>query len=210
MPPVIRVSIDLAKLQGVKQMLRDNPERFLRVAAGAINDTAKHVASFISKAIRDRVNIRKADIDKHIKRTQATPEKLSATVTLAKSYRLPLKYFGARQTRDGVTYQIDRTTRLVGQSGAMAKALGGNRAKSTRDRISDAFIVDKIGGNVFHRAERNGQTVGRLPIEKLHGPSPWGVFVKAGLRQPTEADANSFLANRIRHRMLYQRSGGSP
>lgn len=177
----IRIEVDTASLTETKRELRDNIDKLRKAISGAVNDTAKHEKSFISTQIRDRVNIKKKDLDPHLTVSRSTPDKLTATVTLDKTDRLGLKYFGARQTAKGVTYKI---------------AKGGKIQK-----IADAFgpKIPRLGGQVFRRVGKS-----RKPIMKLFGPSAWGVFVVNKMRQPTEQDAQAYLANRLRHRLEYQ------
>lgn len=186
MPEVLTIKVDPASLSDVKQSLRENPVRLQKAVAGALNDTATHARSEISKRIREKVNIQKKDLDPSISITRATPDNLAAVVTLAKGKRLPLKYFGARQTAQGVTYQIDKS--------------------GPRKLIAHAFIVPSLGGNVFVRKQNpsTGKLFGHLPIRKPEGVSPYAVFVKGGMPELTKEDAASFLDKRLAHRLQYQ------
>lgn len=186
----IRITIDPAQLAAVKQKLLDHPKQLLKAVAGAINDTAKHEKVNISKLIRDRVNLSKAKVDDIIKVDPATPQKLKAVVTVKKTDRISLRSYGAKQTPS-----------MPGTSVLINKADG-------RTMRMHAFIVNKLNGQVFLRAEKaSGGQVARLPIKKQWGPSPWGVFEEAGGRIAAQKDAQAYLNNRITHRLLYQPVG---
>lgn len=178
----ISIQVDMASMAEAKQELRDDIDKLRKVISGAVNDTAKHEKSFMSQQIRDKVNLKKKDLDPFLTLERASPEKLTASVTLKKTDRIELKDFGARQTAKGVTYRIER-------GGALK-------------RISDAFgpKIPRLGGQVFRRQGKK-----RLPLtNKLRGPSAWGVFVVNNMRRPTEEDAKAYLNNRLRHRLEYQ------
>ncbi len=155
-----------------------------KALSGAINDTLKSAKTELSKRIRDKVNIKKKDIDRHITIVKARPNKLDGKLHLSESARLGLKYFGASQSKKkGVSYKIEK---------------GG-----TRKKITDAFgpKIPRLGGQVFRRVGKK-----RLPITKLEGPSPGGVAVKAGLdkaqQKSSQAEFNKKLDQRIRFLLL--------
>lgn len=195
----VSVTVDPASLTRVKEALRRKPELLLKQVAGALNDTAKHEKTNISKLIREKVSIQKRDLDKHIFISRASPKHLVAAVHLQKTERLSLKYFGARQTKKGVTYRIARAATPHGK--------GGKRRAGPKERITDAFgpNIPRLGGNVFRRKLLGGgKKAARLPIMKLLGPSPWGVFIRHDMRGDVSKSAKAYLANRLRHRTQYQ------
>ena len=175
------------------------------VLAPAINATAKELGkssknpNSVSRLIRRQVNIKKRDIDKHIGIERATDRRPTGRVTLSESKRIELKYFGARQTRSGVTYKIPRA--------------GG------RSRIACGFgpEIPRLGGQVFvrvgpkRRMER-GRYAGKMrqPIVKRFGPSPWGVFVLAKLLKFAVEDAQERLDKNIERRVdfILRRAAG--
>ena len=192
----VRVTVDPASLSRVKDALRRKPDLLLKQIVGALNDTAKHEKTNISKLIREKVNIQKRDIDKHIFVTRAYPKHLVATVNLEKTERISLKYFGARQTKKGVTYRISKSATPAGR--------GGPRRAG---RIPDAFgpNIPRLGGNVYRRKRLgDGKKAPRLPIVKLHGPSAWGVFLRHDMRPEVNTSARAYLKNRLQHRVQYQ------
>jgi hypothetical protein len=206
----VRISIDPASIARVKETLRRKPELLAKQVAGALNDTAKHEKSNISKLIREKVNIQKRDVDKYIGISRASPKYLIAEVYLEKHERIALKYFGARQTKKGVTYRIAKSSTPAGK--------GGRRKAGPKERITDAFgpNIPRLGGNVYRRLRgkpgdkyksRNksqGKRSDNLPIVKLFGPSAWGVFIRHEMRKEVNKSARAYLANRIKHRVQYQ------
>lgn len=186
---VINVSVDARKLDDVTRMLADIKNGVPKALVGAVNDTARATVSQISKSIRERVNIKKKDIDKNIRRTNATPARMSARITLSETKRLGLKYFGAKaygangkgakKQIGGVSYQIDKR--------------GG------RKRVPGAFEgPPRLGGQIFKRLGKS-----RRPIVKLQGVSPWGAFVMSGGRKTTQADATALLEKNLDRRVNF-------
>lgn len=187
----IKIKFDQQQIDGITRRLRDTGASLPKVMAAAVNDTAKQQKTDISSQIRERVNIKKRDIDPHINFSRATPTHPSSVLVLKKSARLSLRYFGARQNKQGVTYQIDKH--------------GGRVLRP------HAFIVRSLSGQVFirkgpPRPATKGRYVGKMrqAIIKLFGPSPWGVFVKAGLRAETLKNCHDLLRKNLEHRVHFE------
>jgi hypothetical protein len=149
--------------------------------SGAINETLAETRTAMSRGITEKVAIKARDIKPHLAVIRSTPKTLAGTLKLSESSRIRLKYFGARQTKQGVTYRISRD--------------GG------RKMIRSAFgpNTPRLGGQVFRRA---GKT--RLPlIGPMKGPSPWGVVVKSGMDKTAAIDAQAALEKNLGQRVNY-------
>lgn len=156
---------------------------FNKAMLGAINETADETKTAMSRGIRDLINIKKKDLDKRIRVVRATKKVLAAGIRMSASrkHRIGLGRFGARQTAKGVTYSIRK---------------GGGRTL-----IPGAFGPDipRLGHHVFVRAGKS-----RLPIiGPLKGPSPWQVFVDAGLPATTRAEAQAALHKNLDQKVKF-------
>lgn len=188
----ISVSIDARKLDDITRLLANIKGGVPKALVGAINDTSKTTVTAMSRAIRERVNIKKKDIDRYIDRKPlATIGRMSGRVRLSESKRIGLKYFGARYIKA-----------KKGQPGSVSYQIAKGSGRKT---ISNAFIGNK---------ERLGEQVyKRLPghkISKPRGPSPWGVFVVAGLRKKTQMETQALLEKNVDRRvnfLLLKQSG---
>ena len=151
-----------------------------REFATACNATARGMKTPIGKEIRTELAAPAKVVKGTIgTRRKATASSLTASVAVSKTKRIPLRDFGARQTKAGVSYR-------------MLKSDG-------RKTLQSAFQVPKLGNHVFTRK----QGAGRLPIKKRHGLSPHGVFVSRDMDKPMVAEAEVRLKKEIERRIQY-------
>lgn len=172
------VVVKRAQMRAMLQQLESTPKAIPRALAGAINDTGKKEITEISKLIRGRTVIKKRDIDSHLRRGRATPSNLEADVSIEKSGRIALGYFGARQTKKGVTYRISKS--------------------AGRGLIPEGFGPDipRLGQMVYKRAGK-----ARTPLIKLYGPSAWGIIVKNDLQTSLATNAQELLNKNVARRI---------
>lgn len=182
--PEIDVKIDKPRLAALRRDLKGIARGVEKVVVGAVNDTAKEVATStknpksILKQITDKVRIKAGAVRKVIKLSRANKSHPSAAITLSETERLGLKDFGARQTKKGLSYRIEKA--------------------GARKKVPSGFLVAKLGGHAFKRLGKK-----RLPIRKLEGPSPWGVFMAAGGPAIAEADAAVRLEKNLDQRLQF-------
>lgn len=177
---MITISIDQSQVDRLKAALGEKAKRLGAEVAIAINATAKKVSREIAKEIKTELATSVKVIAAAISQTRkASKAQLGATVTLAKTKRISLKEFGARQTKLGVSYRVSKT--------------------QGRKSIRSAFISSKLHGHVFTRVGKS-----RLPIDKKHGPSPWGVFVGMKLTPRVIAMAEVELKKQIERRIRFR------
>lgn len=166
-------------LNKLADAVRKSGRDFSREFATACNKTARGMRTPINKEIRKELATKAGAVKKTIGISRkATKQTLAAGVEVKRTERIPLRDFGARQTRKGVSYRISKS--------------------EGRKKIPEGFIVQKIGGHVFRR-----KTKQRLPIQKLFGASPYGVFVKQKMEVPISAEAEERLAKEIDRRIQY-------
>lgn len=151
---MISIAVDRKLKELEKALGQDAPKKLKREIVSAINATAKRTVNLLAKEVGKEIAVPQKDIKQGISVTRkAIAEKLSAQVTQQESARLSLKRFGANQTKEGVTYRISKT--------------------KGRKFLKSAFTPEVLGNHVYKRQGKS-----RLPIQKLHGPSPWGITVK--------------------------------
>jgi len=170
------------KITGIKELraaLNGTTRQLPKELATAVNATAKKVSSEMSKQVRTELVVKAADVKKVLKvRRKATQQSIGAVVQLSESARLPLKYFNASQKRTGVSYKISKT--------------------DGRRTAPGAFISAKLGGHAFKRTGK-----ARLPITKLYGASPGGVYTKKHMEIKTIRDGSTELTKQINKRIRF-------
>ena len=158
---MITIDIDAKQLKELRVAVGKAKKNFGRELATAINATAKKTKLDIGRDVRSVIAIKKKESEAPLKvRTKATENSLSSTVSIAKTRRLGLRHFAARQDARGVSFKI--------------ATQGG------RNRVEGAFQGPRPGvmkiswrGNAFRRVGKD-----RLPIIHLRGVSAFGAYVK--------------------------------
>jgi hypothetical protein len=121
----------------------------------ALNKVAANVRTASGRAIRQRRSLNASVVNKAMAITRATRSTLRSSLRVT-GRPIPLKDYKARQTRRGVTVSVTTGTRKL---------------------VKSAFIVETLSGHVFSRTGK-----GRLPIEKLVGPSLPSTFLQESVK----------------------------
>jgi hypothetical protein len=181
---MIAIEIDAKKLKELRAAVDRAGKKFKTEFAAALNATAKKARGQINQKIRTEFIVKSSDLNKLIKvNRKATSQRLVSGVMLSKTARLPLRVFGARQIATGVTYRISKNEGRKLAAGAFQGPKPGAIKISWR-------------GNVFKRLGK-----ARLPIVKLMGASPWGVFTKRRMTPEQIRDIKDELAKQMDRRI---------
>lgn len=170
---MIGIEIDTAQVQRLEKAVTAAGKSMSKEIAGALNQVAKKTRLNMGRRIKEKIKLKKQAIEKPIRvKAEATESKLVAVVSLAKERRLGLENFGAKQTKQGVSYRISSE----GKRGMVAGAFMGPRP---------GMLAPKLHGGVYKRIGENrrltkGRRQGKIgqPIARLFGVSPWGAYVK--------------------------------
>jgi hypothetical protein len=148
----LEIRVDEKRLREIQRMLADIPKALPKVMSRAINKTATSVRAKMVRDISSKIALKQKEIREDISIRKATYSRWQASVNLSR-HRHGLIRFGARQTRTGVSYRID-------------KARG-------RKTIPHAFIATMNNAeNVWVRVKGDdGKLVGRFPVRRLKGIS---------------------------------------
>ena len=203
--PILNISLNPAQLQEAEALLRNVKNGVPTVLASAINRTLDQTKTFVSTEIRRKVKMPKRLIDPHLIVHKTGPN-LSGTLQIEETHRLSLGDFGPRQTKRGVSYALAPGGR---------KTIPGAFLVTLPSRNGEYQQVFKRAGDWEHRTpqhRRGHRRKGKsgLPVISLKGVSPWGVFVKGGLVEPTVAKANELFAKNVENRLdrlLFTRTG---
>lgn len=144
----VSVKADIAELQRAFDKLSQKGVRNATVRA--LNKAAGNMRTEASKTVRQRRNLKAAVIKQAMRIYRATRTALSAEL-VATGRPIPLRDYGAKQGRAGVTVRIEPRK---------------GRRPLVRHKGNKAFAVGKFGDHIYAR-----ETERRLPIKKLFGPS---------------------------------------
>ncbi|MBN1377856.1 MAG: phage tail protein [Gammaproteobacteria bacterium] len=144
---LVEITFDQKKLNQLMLTLRGYPKALPKIVTRGINKTATAVRTQIVRGIAENINLKIGDIRKKIILKKASYLRWLAEIFVS-GRRIPLISFGARQTKSGVSYRIDKST--------------------GRKKLAHAFIATMSTGHsgVF---KRRGKA--RLPIDERFGPS---------------------------------------
>ena len=181
---MIAIEIDAKQLTRLRKAVGKASTKFGRELAAAINATAKKTKRDIGRDVRSVIAIKKKESEEPLKiRAKATADQPSTTVSIAKTRRLGLRHFGARQDKKGVSFKISKQ--------------GG------RQRVDGAFQGPRPGvmnvkwkGNAFRRVGKE-----RHPIIHLRGVSAFGAYVKNHFTQPQIKRINDELQKQMERRI---------
>jgi hypothetical protein len=181
---MISMSVDQSQIKRLEAAVRGAGKSMSKEISAAINAVAKKTRLDMGRKIRSELNIGKESVESTIKIVRpSTPGSLSAGVRLNETKRIPLRDFGAKQNKAGVSYKISKRGGRATVAGAFQGPKPGEIKASWR-------------GRVFKRVGKS-----RLPVVQLMGPSPWGVFVKRRMTAVQIAETEAELKKQIERRI---------
>lgn len=160
---MISVTPDIALAKSYLRQLetRDLP----RVVGRSLTRTAATARTFSSRALRARINLKKAVIDAAIRTKRGSNEIQNLTaLSLGRAYfeirwsgkPFPIREFAARATRSGVTFQVSRRKK-------------SRKVYKRQGRLG--FMIEKLGNHVFVRVTDDPPGPIKAKIKKAFGPS---------------------------------------
>lgn len=164
---MIDLSVKPSQIKRIEAALGSKAKQVPRKVASAVNKTATRTKGFMAKEVSKELALTQKNIKSTISIPErATPNNLGVKIVLRESKKIPLRDYGARQTKRGVSYKISRR---------------GSRKLVEKGFQGPTPNIRKVSwrGRVFARVGES-----RLPIVQLYGPSPWGAFNKNKMRRP--------------------------
>ena len=160
---LIEVRFDERKFRAVQRQLAGIPNGMRQVMPPAINRTATTARAKTARKLAGQIRVKVSQVKKGISIIKAMRDYWQATLRIT-TRRIPLIQFGARQTRRGTSYQIDK--------------------RAGRKTIKGAFIqtmpITGASQKHGHRGVFKREGKERLPIRELFGPSLGFVFEESG------------------------------
>jgi hypothetical protein len=207
----MQIDVDTSDLAQYAQRLSFIPGAMKKIIGRATKRTAQKGQTNMIRQVTDASHI-KPRIAKEKARNYSSGEG-GAVVELRKTGRLGTRHFKGVQDPTGMYWQIKKTDQWRfmprGFSGPTRKVFqvfqktgkGKNKKFERLDKPTPRFITTqstKWKGNSFVRAGSK-----RLPIVKILGLSPWGVFTRNEMLTPAVEDMTSHLKQRLLHEARY-------
>lgn len=153
----------------VNLFLQSFPKAAEKVVIKSINQAAAPVMRGVPAHVRREYHVAAKPVKESVAIEKATVSNNEAVIT-AKSKKLPLKQFGTRGSKKGVSTRVKRK----GQPSKLRHAFIGKG-------VLDGHVMERVGRALPR--QRKGRYTGpvrpRLPISKLYGPAvPWMVAQK--------------------------------
>lgn len=150
------------KAVGMKELLASLArvsENLPRDVYSALGVAGTKVKSVVAKEVVSEIRVAQKLVKAKTKVIK-NRQRMTVTVELRKSAKIPLKYFGATHDKK--------------KKGATAKI---NTGKGGKKLYQPGFVIAKFGGHAFTRPDSGRK------IARLHGPSPYGVLTNNRLRR---------------------------
>ena len=179
---MIEATFPTRELDRLARAAKEAGKDIRRESAIAVNATARKGRSVIAKQITQELATTQKVVKRHIYVVnKASALRVSSTLRLEPSSRIPLRDFKPTQNKRGVSYRVSKT--------------------EGRKTIPGAFIVNRYGGHVYKRPNPGSRAVGR----NKKGASPWGVYVKQNYRPLTVKQLDAELAKQLDRRTRFIR-----
>ena len=156
----------------VERALREAPKAVEKAAIRTLNKVGSQANTAISKALRDKYNIKKKRID--LASTVRKASNSSLAYELSSRERTPgLQHYSANKTGKGVTVKIISTSgRKVVKGGFMANTPQGAIA---------VWKTKKESARIMKSGRYRGTGIWKVPIKRLYGPSVPGMINSIGI-----------------------------
>jgi hypothetical protein len=184
---MIQTTIQADQIKQLAEAIKGTPRKLKRELAAAVNATAKKTKTIMAREIAKELIVARKEINDKVSATAAkgNASEIVARVRVSKTGKISLKRFNARQTASGVAYKA-------------SKSRGARTIPNGFMGPKPGTVAMRLGGHAFVRKGK-----ARLPIIKLHGPSPWGVFVAGGRREPSVEQSQAELQKQIDRRIKF-------
>jgi Prophage minor tail protein Z (GPZ) len=169
----VAIGIDTNEIGELADLLLRAAAASPQAVARALNRTVEETSTAVARALATQTGLKYGVVRKALTLWRANAGSLVAAI-IARGSFVPLKEFGARQTRKGVS------------------AAPWNK----RRVFPHTFIIARYGGNVYARAGK-----GRFPLHKLYGPAIPVELPKDQSANAFYATAPAVLAKRLDHEL---------
>lgn len=191
------------RIEGLAEALQALEGRSVRRAAReTLKDLVKMAKTEASTGIREKFNVRKADLDPRLRVRLPTYANLTSEIKVS-GLPIPLTYFGAREVRDsrsGVRIQDRRSGRIQRRS-SLARGVSYEIEKGKRANLPKAFMAFH---NAFGRVEvfqRKGKE--RYPLRTFRSITIPSMLEQPRVIERIRARIQDNFDKRFKHHLRY-------
>ena len=195
------------KLEGVDRALKMlDPKIVQRAAQRTLERAAKSGKTIISSQIREKFNIKKADLDRKIKINPPWQGKLQAEL-IVKGEPISLIYFGPKQMAGNIQTFISKNKGIAQKQTRRASKFGGVQVRIIRGkeaRLRSAFIARGKGGTpfVFRRVGKK-----RLPLRAMKVVTAQSILKQQGNIRAVKQRILEQLKKEFKHNLTFYQRG---
>jgi hypothetical protein len=197
---LVTVKIDQTQLAGVRAMLREIKNGAELALRNALNKTVDGCITDTAKVVYAELNLTQARIKQDIGSDRATLNKLNARV-YSKGKKIQLIEFGARQVKQGVTFQIKRSgERVQMHAGFIAMGNVSGRTHVLRRKTPQVGTGKPIGvpkAGYLWTFPAKWPDRYRKDTRKMYGPSIPDIMGKDAIFKDIEGKATDRLVKRL-------------
>lgn len=209
---MLRIKVDAKTLIWAQMKLREAPQKVNVAIMRAVNETVKELETATKRKIRTKINIKASPLNHladngFIERRFATPPHLQGEVTMAVDKRIPLRYFGAKQTKTGVNYKIEKAgprKSIPGAFGPGVQRLGSNVFVRAYSKQMGPFRKRKRRKGQGTKTVKMFPRVGRKPLVKVLGPSLHRLVTVHRMDDQLRFDGQAIFRKNLAQNINYQ------
>ena len=176
----MKIDINSQSLAAVRKTIESLGANIKKELNVAVNNTAKQVKIKAARKLKSVIPVAVKVLKKAIAVTRKSKTtNLTSEILMIQGYPIPLRYFGAKQTKKGVTH----------------KRAGADKS---RGLLPHAFIVNRFRGNVYQRTTKQ-----RGPLAQQKGPAPSEYYKSAGVTDLALDTARDQLPKQINERIRF-------
>jgi hypothetical protein len=176
----MKIDIDSQSLASVKKVIESLGASIRKELNIAVSETTRQVRIKASRKLKEVIPVPVKVLKKAIAVSKKSDvSNLTSEILMIEGYPIPLKYFGAKQTKKGVTH----------------KNAG---VEKSRGLLPNAFVVNRFRGNVYQRTTKQ-----RGPLAQQKGPAPSEYYKSAGVTDLALDTARDQLPKQINERIRF-------
>lgn len=182
MPGLLDIEVDVSALVKVEHLFREVGNQAPHAIRRAINHVGDKARTRVVRTLAAQAGVKYGDARRAVTVTRATYDRMLYRIA-ARGQPIPLSWFGARQTKKGVS----------------AAPWGKRRV------FPHTFLWPRVGGRVFVRTGK-----GRKPIRQLWGPALPKELLKAETAAAFRLIVSTELPPRVAHEIAAILAGHAP